>query len=89
MLNWLLGLDFEYIFKKLGRIAQMVIGEKWEKEKSIFQEFSLNFKPLHESQLMWTPLHFIVVLILPYEFEKSVQVFDSETSTYWEQEFNQ
>lgn len=62
--NWLLGLGFEYIFKKLDMISQITIGQKCEKEKPIFREFSSNFKPLPESQPVWTSLHFMVVLIL-------------------------
>lgn len=33
MLNWLLGLDFKYPFKKLGRISQKIIGEKVRKKE--------------------------------------------------------
>lgn len=33
MLNWLLGLDFKYPFKKLGRISQKMIGEKVRKKE--------------------------------------------------------
>lgn len=50
VLNWLLGLGFEYISKKLGMISQ-IMNDWWKSEKKnpIFQEFSPNFQPLPES----------------------------------------
>jgi len=64
VLNWLLGLGFEDIFKKLGVISQIMIGEKVRKRKTHFLGVFPHFKPLPESQPVWTSLHFMVVLIL-------------------------
>ena len=82
--DWILSI----YLRSWARLHRWWLVKKWEKENPILQEFSPSFKPLCESQLMWISLHFIVVLVLQYEFEKSVKVFVSEKSTYWEQEFN-
>lgn len=82
--DWILSI----YLRSWAQLHRWWLMKKWEKENPILHEFYPNFKPLCESQLMWISLHFMVVLILQYEFVKLVKDFVSEKSTYWEQEFN-
>lgn len=49
ILDWFLEWDFEYAFKKLGRISQMIIGGKVMKRKTCVPRIFSSFKPLRES----------------------------------------